>query len=329
MSTAFVASADRLSIVASDDDWTVTERLRDRRLESVAVSPHRPDRVLAGTFESGLFRSTDGGETFDRVDFEGPDAVTSLAISPRDPDVVWAGTEPSAVFRSTDGGTTFEPTPDLAQLPSADDWYFPPRPDTHHVRWIEPHPADSDRWYVAIEAGALVRTFDGGDSWEDRPADARRDNHTLATHPDRPDRVYTAAGDGYAESDDGGDTWRYPQAGLDHRYVWGLAVDPGDPGRVLVSAARGATAAHRRGNAHVYRKEDDGGAWERLDGRGLPTGDGTYRAVLDATGDGRFWACNDRGVFRSTDGGDSWTGIDASWPERFGSRPPRGFAVIE
>jgi len=152
-------------------------------------------------------------------------------------------------------------------------WSFPPRPDTHHVRWIEPCPADPERWFVGVEAGALVVTPDGGETWVDRPEGSRRDNHALATHPDAPNLVYAAAGDGFAESGDRGDSWRVVDRGLDHGYVWGLAVDPGDPETALVSAASGAgrrTAAARRTSTDDLgwrqserRSGDDRGKWPR------------------------------------------------------------------
>jgi len=116
-----------------------------------------------------------------------------------------------------------------------------------------------------MEAGALVVTPDGGETWVDRPEGSRRDNHALATHPDAPNLVYAAAGDGFAESGDRGDSWRVVDRGLDHGYVWGLAVDPGDPETALVSAASGAVAAHSRGAARTPRRSvgetvgDDGG----------------------------------------------------------------------
>ena len=213
--TAYAALDDRL-LVVDEDGPAARERLVGRDFESVAASAEAADRAFAGTVESGIQRTTDGGDTWERVS-DVDDRVTSLAASPHDPDVVWAGTEPSAVYRSTDGGDTWASLPPLTDLPSSSEWSFPPRPHTHHARWLEPDPRDPDRLYVAIEAGGLVRTEDGGETWIDTPEGARFDNHTLATHPDAPGRVYTAAGDGYAQSEDGGDTWTYPQQGLGDR----------------------------------------------------------------------------------------------------------------
>lgn len=281
-----------MTLYAAFEDGLLVDgevRLTDVAVECVTAEG---DTVLAGTFDDGLYRSTDGGETFSRA--LGDERVLAVA---RGHGEWWAGTEPSAVYRSTDG-ESWNRLPDLTTLPSSDEWLFPPRPHTHHVRWLEPGHEDGS-WFVAIEAGALVRTVDGGETWIDRPPGARRDTHTLATHPDEPGRVYCAAGDGYAESTDGGDTWSYPQEGLDHRYCWSVAVAPSDPDVRVLSAARGARRAHSVGESYVYRNAGDG--WARTD---LPQGEGTYRYVLTATDEG-IWALSNRGVFRS-DAGDDW-----------------------
>src|SRR5213594_3487797 len=92
-----------------------------------------------------------------------------VAVDPINPSRVYCG--------------TWGELPGLRSLPSARTWSFPPRPDTHHVRWIEPDPAVSGRVFVAIEAGALVRTLDGGQTWMDRVRGGPYDTHTAATHP--------------------------------------------------------------------------------------------------------------------------------------------------
>jgi photosystem II stability/assembly factor-like uncharacterized protein len=327
------AALDGVHLALTDDG--VTERLTDRDLECVAAHPGRPDRVFAGTFESGLHRSTDAGSSFRRVgDSIDSDAVTAVAVHPDDPDEVWAGTEPSAVYRSTDGGVTFDRVEGLLDVPSREAWSFPPRPETHHVRWLTIDPHDPDRVFVAVEAGALVVTPDRGETWLDRPEGSRRDTHTLATHPDAPGRVYAAAADGYAESTDHGATWTHPQSGLDHRYVWSVAVDPGDPDTVLVSAASGAGDAHGHGGpgsatSYVYRRRGDRD-WERLAADDLPTGEGVRRPVLaSGTAPGHLWALTNRGLYRTRDAGDSWDRVDRRWPARYERQSGRGLAVTD
>jgi len=316
----FVALDDALLTV---DDDTVTRRFDGHEFECVAVGP---DRVFVGTFDAGLYRREDGGsgdDNWHRVGESLPDSVTSVALDPHDPDGVWAGTEPSRVFYSADGGDSWAERPGLTDLPSADEWYFPPRPDTHHVRWLEPDPHREDRCYVGIEAGALVVTDDGGETWTERPEGSRRDNHQLATQSGAVGRVYSAAGDGYAESSDHGRTWDQPQAGLDHRYCWSVAVDPADPDLRVLSAASSASRAHRTGTAesYVYRKHGDD-PWEvAMDG--LPEPAGFRRPVLASAGPGTFLAAADDGLYRSEDAGRSWDRV-VTWDE---TGPVRGLAV--
>ena len=330
MPTLYAALDDRALVVEGNGgEWTAQECLVDTEMECVASAPSAPDRVFVGTVDEGLQRSVDGGGSWE-TSLDTDDRVTAVTVSPHDADTVWSGTEPSSVYRSTDVGESWEERPGITDLPSSDRWSFPPRPHTHHVRWIAVDPADPDRLYVAIEAGALVRTDDGGETWRDHPDGGRRDNHTLRTHPDAPDRVYTAAGDGYAESTDRGDSWNYPQDGLDHRYVWGLAVDPADPDAVVVSAASGAYAAHDPdGTSYVYRTTDDGTAdghsWEpAMDG--LPGPEGMARAVLDADESG-FYALTNHGFYHSDDGW-TWDLCPLSWPGEYQRQVPSGLAVV-
>jgi photosystem II stability/assembly factor-like uncharacterized protein len=298
------------------------------------------ESLLVGTVGDGLLRRPHGGDGgaaaesdggFETVEGIAEARVTSLAVG--FDGACWAGTEPSSVYRSTDAGRTWTELPGLTDLPSAEEWSFPPRPHTHHVRWLEPAPADPDRLYVGVEAGAFVLatgvTDPAGVEWRDRPPGSRRDNHTLATHPDAPDRVYSAAGDGYAESADGGETWTELVDGLDHRYCWSVAVDPGDPDTRVLSAASGAYRAHRAGSAesYCYRRTGDG-PWERVSG-GLPTGEGVLRAVLDSGDAGEFYAVNSEGLYRSADAGATWeaVGLGDAWLDRFADEPPRGLVV--
>jgi photosystem II stability/assembly factor-like uncharacterized protein len=221
--------------------------------------------------------------------------------------IVYAGTEPSAVFRSDNGGDSWMDLAGLRALPSADTWSFPPRPHTHHVRWIE---ADAN-----VEAGALVRTFDGGLTWRDRVRAGPYDTHTAATHPLAPGRIYSAAGDGYFESTDAGESWRSPEDGLKHLYLVGVAVDPADPDTVIVSAAAGPGSAYspRRAESYVYRKTGLK-RWEQAMS-GLPDAKGTTVSQFATHADERgvIYAANNNGLFRSDDAGQSWKALDIPW----------------
>jgi photosystem II stability/assembly factor-like uncharacterized protein len=335
MTTLFVAMEDALAVVRDGDGPEARVVLSGPRLLCVAADRLRPARAYLGTAEAGLLRSRDGGATWRPAGGGiGEDHVSAVAVGRRDHrgamGTVWAGTEPSALYRSEDGGDSWEEVPGLLDLPSASTWSFPPRPDTHHVRCIAPDPADPERLFVAVEAGALVRSEDGGRSWIDRTPDGPRDTHTLVAPPSEPGRLHSAAGDGYFESRDGGESWRTPDDGLGHGYLWGCAVDPGDPRTVVVSAARSAREAHTADEAEawIYRRTG-GGPWEPVR-KGLPDPEGTTISSLAAVPGrpGLLYAANNRGVFRSRDAGATWTCLAVAWPLRFRRQRAVGLAVV-
>lgn len=331
MPTLFAAFEDRtLRIDEDEGEWTAEVVIGDQRVEALAANPKAPEHLLAGTDDAGIWRSLDSGTTWNRVGEQTvTDPVTALAPDPADPSVFYAGTEPSHVYKTIDGGDRWEQTEGLQDLDSASSWAFPPDPSTHHVRWIEVDPNDPDRLYVAIEAGALIRSFDGGDSWEDRVPSGRRDTHTMATHPDAPDRAWAAAGDGFAETTDGGESWSYPQDGLDHRYCWSITVDPTDPEIQLLSAASGPQNAHTHQSAesYVYRRSGDSG-WEPA-GDGLPHGEGMLRPLTQRGFDsGRAYLVTNLGAWTTDSMGETWERIDVEWPSNLETQTVRSLVAL-
>ena len=322
MVSLLVVTRAALLIARRASTWTVDEHLGGRSPECVAVDPRDPARVYCGTAvpvsseaatAAGIGNQSDRASTTRssrRLPWVTREQADGFGI-------VYAGTEPSAVFRSDTGGDSWVDLAGLRALPSADTWSFPPRPHTHHVRWIEADVSVADRVFVAIEAGALVRTFDGGRTWRDRVRGGPYDTHTAATHPLAPGRIYSAAGDGYFESTDAGDSWRSPEDGLKHRYLVGVAVDPADPDTVIVSATDGPGSAYwpRWAEAYVYRKTGLK-RWEQAMS-GLPEAKGTTasRFATHAGEPGVIYAANNRGLFRSDDAGRSWKALDLPWPE--------------
>ena len=263
-------------------------------------------RVWCGTDRGGVFRSDDGGRSWQSVGLANR-LIMALAVSPTDQDVVWVGTEPSEVWRSGDAGNTWEQTSTLETLSSSSEWSFPPRPDTHHVRWIACHPLEPERLWVAIEAGALVSTIDGGRTWSDRVPGGPWDTHELAIHHKAPDTLRVSAGDGYFESDDAGATWRSPTHGLEVGYLRSVAIDVEQPEVVVVSGSSGPYSAYvaGRSDGRLYRRLTHE-RWERVHD-GWPESASTIAALLCAgVKVGELWAADERGVHRSDDGGKSW-----------------------
>jgi hypothetical protein len=318
----------------AETHWEATLSLLDHECQCLAIDPHRPQRVYCGTFDAGLWYSDDAGLSWQPVGHSLPhQAVMAVAVSPLQVEngvgVLWAGTEPSALFRSVDGGRTWAEKSGLQAIPSKPTWSFPPRPWTHHVRWIEPDPNVTDRLFVGIELGGVMRSLDGGESWEDRKPNAQHDCHTLSTHPQAPGLLYETAGGGFAESHDGGTTWQRDDSGRHHHYLWGLAVDPGDPTTVVLSGSPGPRGAHNNetAEAQLYRRSGDE-PWQPLTA-GLPGPKGT-RAYVLATHravPGVFYAATNCDLYRSADGGVHWEKQQIAWPDQFALTHVNAIAV--
>jgi hypothetical protein len=322
----FAATGDAVARLESADGerFDVSLSLEGSGAQCLAVDADDPDRLCAGTFDRGLFRSRDGGRTWQQTGDAIPHTrVLSVAFAParraNGRAAIYAGTEPSNLYRSEDDGATWQTFPRLPELPSAPTWSFPPRPSTSHVRWIASHPSDPETIYVGIELGGVMRSRDGGATWEDRKPGSQLDSHALATHPAAPDRVYEAAGGGIAWSEDAGGTWRPLDAGTDRHYTWGLAVDNVDPDLWYVSATYGAREAHRNNGdarALIYRKRGDA-PWQPLKGGTLPNPlpympyallapRGRPGSLLAGMQNGEIWSTDDAG--------ETWRRLDVKLP---------------
>ncbi len=356
MARIYLGMRGGLLIADEDSPQIGAVHFQGSDISQVAIDPANPKRIYAGLYSGqevygrpdaatknglrGLWRSDDGGESWTDVSagLTHP-AITAVAVR-REPGglgTLLAGSEPSALSVSEDDGETWRPAGELTTLSSAPTWAFPPRPYTHHVRWIELDPSENDRLFLCIEAGALIQSRDGGRTWHDRAPDGPFDTHTLATHPLAPGRLYAAAGDGflragdgYAESRDRGQTWARIGDGLQHHYLYGLAVDSANPDTILISASSSAMQAHDPTNAEsfVYRREA-GGPWE-LAMDGLPSAQGMTIPIFTAhpTQGGRFYAASNQGVFRSLDAGRTWEQLPFPWPPEYQYQNARSIALV-
>ena len=306
MTRLYAATGDAIArLDEGHDSWSVELSLGGTGAQCLAVDPHDPETVYAGLRAGGVRRTDDGGRTW--VDSPLPEAgVFSLALSAAD-GCVYAGTEPSRLFRSDDRGASWHELDGLLQLPSRPTWSFPPRPWTSHVRWIAPSPHDAGLILVGIELGGLMRSSDGGATWQDHRPGAQRDVHSLAWHLRVRGRAYEAGGGGAAFSEDAGETWEPADEGRDRHYTWSVAADPDDPEVWYVSASTGPYAAHGRRDpqARIYRRRRDE-PWRALAG-GLPEPLPAMPYALVAAGGRLFAGLADGQIWESKDRGDSWS----------------------
>jgi photosystem II stability/assembly factor-like uncharacterized protein len=279
--------------------------LQGSRAQCLAIDPRRPEFIYLGSRGNGIWKSTNGGRSWEDCNLPMPD-IFSLAISPADGSL-YAGTEPSRLFRSRDQGSSWEELSALRKIPSAPTWSFPPRPWTSHVRWVAPNPQDPQLILVGIELGGLMRSPDGGETWEDHRPGAQRDVHSLAWHPNQPGQAYEAGGGGAAWSKDQGETWLPADQGRDRNYCWALAPDPIDPETWFISASTGPGPAHGGANpeAFLYRWHGPQGPWQRLSG-GLPDPLPAMPYALAIDAETMYAGLSNGEIYCSSDRGDIW-----------------------
>ena len=273
-------------------------------VRDVAVHPDDPADAFVGCGLRGwgLYHTKDAGKTVESLGFE-DQWVWGVTRDPTDPDRVYVGTEPPTLSVSDDGGETFEAFAGIDELPSRDRWTFFHEPfEAGHVHGIAIHPDRPERIVAGVEHGALVRSVDGGETWDERLVG--HDLHRIAFHPDDPDVVAAAAGDGLHTSRDGGNSWESVDP-LHGKYLHAIVFDPSAPERMYVYA-------DRKG-APVYASEDGGERWE-LVGEGLPAAKPADTLRLHPTDPETLLYVGDvdegeSRLFASPDRGQSWTPV--------------------
>src|SRR5206468_549529 len=137
------------------------------------------------------------------------------------------------------------------------------------------------RIYLAIEVGGVVRSEDGGETWENVRGGIHDDVHSVAVNPREGSIIYAATRHGFGRSEDFGRSWRridgFPGTG----YCRPLAVDPHNPQRLFTAAAPVTPDGFRRpegSECRIFRAEDGGLSWAQLK-RGLPE---SFRPYVDA-----------------------------------------------
>lgn len=210
--------------------------------------------ILVGTQGNGVLRSDDAGVSWTPSGLDGL-IVKSLAISPADPNVVYAGTKPPKLYKSENGGRDWEELPALQRVRKW--WWRQPaeRPSVPYVSALAPAPTDPDVVVAGIEAGAILRSDDGGATWHGHLRGAVRDCHALTFHP-KGRYVYEGGGGvrkpGAAISNDAGLTWQRVSEGPNVNYGWAVVGDHADPKTWYVALAPGAMKAHIDGKAEAY-----------------------------------------------------------------------------
>lgn len=269
----------------------------------LAVCSAQPQVAYVAAYEGGVWGSDDGGERWCQLASYPAEHAHSVVVDPHDPDVVYVGSEPATMFHSRDGGSTWQECQSFRQVPEAKDWHFY-APRHAHVRALTMATGDPSRLYAGIEVGGVVRSTDGGLTWQQLQG-PYEDVHSLSVTPSRPQTLYAGTASQPWRSDDGGETWTAIGEGLPHRYIVPVAVAPNDPDLVLVSCSPGP----QRQTGHMARSRDGGRSWEAPAWPGAAT-DMAVAIAWDESEPHVVFAGTDGGkLYRSVDRGVSWQAL--------------------
>jgi len=239
--------------------------LRDgQQITNVIVDPQDPNRVFVAVLghpygpnsERGVFRSTDGGETWQKIFYKDDDTgATDLAFDPKNPQTLyadmWSSRRPpwttgnpleghtGGLFKSSDGGDTWHP---LAKG-------LPTNAQGLGRIGFGISPSNPNRMYALVDAapevGGLYRSDDAGESWqrvnhEERIWGRGSDFAWVRVAPDNPDTIYICNTSTYRSSDAGTSFTAIKGApgGDDYHTVW---INPENPRIILLASDQGAT----------------------------------------------------------------------------------------
>ncbi|NIO12138.1 MAG: hypothetical protein GTO40_30590, partial [Deltaproteobacteria bacterium] len=236
----YVGTADGLFEARPNGHETKTSRMALEECGAircpVVVDRSNPKVLYAATGKKGMLRSEDGGGSWREINngiiYK---EAWSLVQHPKTGDL-FVGTGPSSVFKSSDGGETWTDCEQLKKLPETKEWTFPNPPHVSHVKGLSLFDGDPRLIFGAVEEGWIIRSKDGGKTWQCIKNGTEFDSHSVAVMPDDPSIVVSTSGTGVYRSTDGGDHFTKSTTGLDRRYVAPLTLHPARP-KVIFTAA--------------------------------------------------------------------------------------------
>jgi hypothetical protein len=324
-----------------DEDGVSEPLFPGDRVPSFAIDTRAgTPRMFAGTVSEHwgpvIRISDDGGKTWsdppERAIRFPDDADASLVqvwqLQPGgadEPDTMYAGVEPAALFRSDDRGDTWSLVRGLWNSPDRREWE--PGFGGLGLHTVLVDPRDPRRLHVAISAGGVYRSDDGGDTWQARNHGIRRPGgdaepdpypefgqcvHKIARDAVDPDRLYAQNHGGLYRSDDRADTWVDVANGVPSDFGFPIVAHPRVGSTAYVIPLESDLFRCMPGGlCRVYGTRDGGASWMAL-GDGLPDEHAHLTVLRDAfcsdAADpvGLYFGTRTGQVYASSDEGESW-----------------------
>lgn len=301
---------------------------RGGRVDAVAGVASQPNVYYMGATGGGVWKTTDGGVTWDPVsdNYFKTGSVGSIAVADSDPNTVYVGMGESPVRGNVSHGDGMYKTTDAGKT-----WKKIGLDDTRQIGRVRVHPKDANTVYVAAlghlwapnEQRGVFRSKDGGNTWQKI---LYRDDKTgafdISFDPANPNVMFASFwqvkrtpyslesggdGSGIYKSMDGGDTWKEisRNPGLPKTVLGkiGISVSPVNPQRVwaMIEAQEGG----------LYRSDNGGDTWTRTsDSSNIRQRPWYYTRVFADTQNADIVYVLNVQVWKSTDGGRSFNTVD-------------------
>lgn len=261
---------------------------------SIALHPTNPNILYVATNDA-VYKSRDGGGTWERFPSFSARRVTTLAIDPVLPATIYAGTMGDAVYKSPDGGQRW--LPHNVGL-------------KEHVSFVNQfvfHPVLNEKIYIATTVGAYY-SKDAGREWEER-MNGMKEVHivtSIAINPKDPTILYGGTTGGMYRSDDAAMSWKRINAGLIPESelmasmalgVNAIEIDRTNPDVVYAGTTKG-----------LFRTENKGESWDRI---GQSLSDPFISSLLlHPTEPSVLYVGGPAGVWKSVDSGKTWKAVN-------------------
>lgn len=276
--------------------------------------------------EGGIYKSTDGGDSWPRVDTELND-VYQLAMDPKNPEIIYAACGEKGIFKTEDGGYSWLNKNRGLKLLM-----------TKYLS-LAIDPKNPDIVYVGsgYERGHIYKSTNGGDNWicltgsekkifpdgwwiseMNQPGEEGYVTNSISIDPKDTKRIYLSGRSGIWRSDDGGLTWHAKVKGLEATVINNIAIDLNMPDKLYMAASDWILFQSMDGGKTITRTLNGIGCWDLKNDREFyrrhRSSVGRNFAIDPRTKPNTVYlglAGNSGVIFKSMDGGKSWVQISS------------------